>query len=72
MDSSITCIMSGPFGNRQGRLLLLTDNMPQSCTDRMRMHIVMKREKRLRAMMENGNCDDSGIPGYRGQHKISA
>jgi hypothetical protein len=33
----------------------------------MRMHIDMKREKRLRAMM-----DDSGIPGYRGQHKISA
>jgi hypothetical protein len=30
------------------------------------MHIVMKREKILRAM---GNCDDSGMPGYCGQHK---
>jgi hypothetical protein len=46
-----------------------TDSMPQSCIDRMRMHIVMKREKILRAMMDNGNCDDSGMPGYRGQHK---
>jgi len=48
------------------------DSMPQSCIDRMRMHIDMKREKRLREMVDNGNCDDSGIPGYRGQHKISA
>lgn len=71
VDSSITCIVSGPFSNKQGRLLWLTDSMPQSCIDRIRMHIVMKREKRLRAMMDNGNCDDLGIPGYRGQHKIS-
>ena len=63
MDSSITCVVSGPFSNVC--LLWLTDSMPQSCIDRMRMHIVMKREKILRA---NGNCD-SGIPGYRGQHK---
>jgi len=45
------------------------DSMPQSCIDRMRMHIVIKREKILRAMMDNGNCDESGMPGYRGQHK---
>ena len=34
------------------------------------MHIVMKSEKRLRATVDNGNCD-GGIPGYRGQHRIS-
>jgi hypothetical protein len=27
----------------------------------MKMHIVMKSEKRLRAMMHDGNCVDSGI-----------
>jgi len=48
------------------------DSMPESCIDRMKMHVVIKSEKRLRVMMDDVNCDDSGIPGYCGQHKISA
>jgi len=43
------------------------DSMPQSCIDRMRMNIVIKSEKRLRAMMDVGNWDGEGIPGYRGR-----
>ena len=60
-------LVSGPLGNRNGLSLGLTENMPQSCIDKMRMDIVITSEKRLRAMTDGGNCDE-GIPGYRDQH----
>lgn len=61
--------MSGSLDRKA--FVRLTESMPQSCIDKMRMDIVIKSEKRLRAIMDGGNCRE-GIPGYRGQHRISA